>query len=280
MEKQTLQKIKKVGGVLLNVLLWLFVAFSVVVTVITVSANANKKNVPVLGGKCYLSVQSDSMNAEKPDWTTDDDVKGFKKGDLIFGKYIAENEEEISNLKVGDVITFEWDITNDGVIAPGEFNTHRIKEIKEEDGVRYFITQGDNFDYTRGMTETVYAQNVVAKYTGKKMGGVGAMLDFLGSSLGFGLCIILPLALFFIYELVVFIKAFLKIKNEGKIMISAEDEELIKRRAVEEYLRQQREKENCNNQGDKKQEPLCENNGELNEITQKTTDENTSSDNK
>ena len=60
------QKTKKVVSVVVNIILWLFVAFSVVVTIVAFSAGANAKNVPAIGGKCFLSVQSGSMDAEKP----------------------------------------------------------------------------------------------------------------------------------------------------------------------------------------------------------------------
>lgn len=233
---------KKVAGIVVNILLWLFVAFSVLVTVIAVSASSNKKNVPTVGGNCYLSVQSDSMNAGKPGWVGKDQPEGFKKGDLIIGKYIADDADAINALQKGDIITFEWDINGDGMISQGEYNTHRIVNIVEKDGViDYFETQGDNEEYSRGQTETVYASKIIAKYAGTKLGGVGTVLTALGTSLGFGLCIVLPLAVFFVYELVVFIKTVMKVKNDGKKMISAADEELIKQRAVEEYLRQQQE---------------------------------------
>lgn len=242
MEATTKQHVKKTAGIVINVLLWLFVIFAVIITVIAVSAGANKKNVPTLGGNCYLSVQSDSMNADKPSWVGSDAPNGFKKGDLLIGKYIAEDTEAMGALAVGDIITFEWDINGDGEISQGEYNTHRIVNIEKKDGnVIYIETQGDNEEYSRGKTEIVSPSGVLAKYTGKKIGGVGAVITALSSPLGFGLCIVLPLLLFFAYELFVFIRTVIKVKNEGKKVISAADEELIKQRAIEEYLRQQQE---------------------------------------
>lgn len=244
MEKTTQNKIKKICGIVVNVLLWLFVIFSVCITVIAVSARVNKKKVPELGGNCYLSVKSDSMNAQKPEWVGSEFPSGFKTGDLIFAKYIADAEEEISNLKIGDVITFEWDINGDGLVSQGEYNTHRIVNIVYDgDKIDYFETQGDNPTYSKGQTETVYSSKIIAKYTGKKIGGLGGVISSLSTRLGFGLCIVLPLAVFFAYELVVFIRAVLKVKNEGKKLITAADEEIIKQRAIEEYLRLQREEE-------------------------------------
>lgn len=241
-------KAKKIAGIVLNVVLWLFVAFALVVTIIAVSSTANKKNVPTIGGTCYMSVLSDSMNADKPAWATDS-YDGFKQGDLIFCDYIAEDYNAITSLKKGDIITFEWDLNNNGEKEVGEYNTHRIigfisnqnSEIQdfipENETLRYIVTQGDNKEYSNGGTENVAPGFVLAKYTGRKIGGLGAVFKFLGSKLGFGLCILLPLAIFFAYELVVFILTLVKVKNEGKKTITAEDEELIKQRAIEEYLK-------------------------------------------
>lgn len=49
----------------------------------------------------------------------------------------------------------------------------------------------------------------------------------------------MPLVIFFGYEVYVFVKTVLSVKNEGKKVITAADEELIKQRAIEEYLRSQ-----------------------------------------
>lgn len=249
MEQAQKNKVKKIVGIVVNVVLWLFVAFALVVTVVAVASTANKKGVPTVGGKCYLSVLSDSMNADKPDWVDSSAYGGFKKGDLIIGDYIAENYDEINKLQKGDIITFEWDINNNGEKELGELNTHRIvgfitdqnpamqDSVPEGERLRYVVTMGDNSEYSHGSVEQVATGFIIAKYTGKKIGGLGSAFTFLGSQLGFGLCILLPLALFFTYELVVFIRTVVKVKNDGKKMITAEDEEIIKQRAIEEYLK-------------------------------------------
>lgn len=244
MEKQVKSKAGKIAGIIVNTLLWLFVIFSVVVTVMAVSATANQKGIPSIGGSCYLAVQSGSMNAPKPDGVGADKPEGFCKGDMLIARNIAGNAEAIAALQVGDIITFEWDITGDGVIGAGEYNTHRIIEIVTKDGkIEYFKTQGDNPEYSRGQTENVYPSRILAQYTGRRIAGLGSALDFLRSSLGFGLCVLLPLALFFMYQLFVFVRALMQIRNEGKRMITAQDEEQIKARAIEEYLRRQQQGE-------------------------------------
>ena len=78
-------------------------------------------------------------------------------------------------------------------------------------------------------------------YTGTRVAGLGSVLTFLGSRLGFGLCILLPLVLFFVYQLVMFIRTLISVRNDGKKVITVADEELIKQKAIEEYLRRQAE---------------------------------------
>lgn len=234
-------KAKKIVGIVVNVILWLFVAFSVVVTIIAVSANENAKNVPTLGGKCFLYVQSDSMNAAKPAGVPENKPSGFSKGSMIIGKYIADDDKAIDALEVGDIVTYEWDINGDGVVSPGENNTHRITDIARDDSgaVVSVSTMGDNEEFSHGVSETVRRSALVAVYTGSRVPGLGSALAFLNTQLGFGLCILLPLAAFFIYQLVMFIRAVMAVKNSGKKVISAADEELIKQKAIEEYLRRQ-----------------------------------------
>ena len=234
-------KTKKIIDIVVNVVLWLFVIFSIFVTVVAVSVDKDGENVPIVGGKCYLTVLSSSMEGKKPDGIAADKPSGFNKGDLIVAKYIGKDLEAKTKLGIGDVISFRFDVNNDGKIDKGELNTHRIVDlVKDGEGnVTGYITKGDN-NLTND-ANPVYFGDIVAVYSGRRLVGIGNVLTFLSSKLGFGLCIILPLFLFFAYELFVFIKTLLTVKNEGKKVITAEDEELIKQRAIEEYLRRQQE---------------------------------------
>lgn len=252
MEKQNTNKVKKVLGIVVNVLLWLFVAFALAVTVVAASAGLSKKNVPTIGGVCYMTVMSNSMQSkQKPDWVTDDMPSGFNQWDVVIGDYIAEDWDAIKALKIGDIISFEYDVDGDGTTGAGEINTHRIKDIvyiEATGGIDFFVTQGDNeLNQSTGQTEQVLANRIVAKYTGKKIAGLGKLLYDFKKPAVFWSVIILPLAAFFVYELVVFIRAVLKIKNEGKKVITVADEELIRQRAVEEYIKRQQAAEQNGN---------------------------------
>jgi signal peptidase len=73
---------------------------------------------------------------------------------------------------------------------------------------------------------------------------MGAVADFLKSSVGFLLVVVLPMALFFLYELYNLLKIIMEQKMQkaaatASATVSAETEEEIKRRAIEEFLAQQ-----------------------------------------
>lgn len=171
-------KAKKTVNIVINVVLWVFVAFCLFVTIIAVSASANAKNVPTVGGKCFLNVQSDSMNAKKPDGVPDNKPSGFGKGNLLVSNYIATSDSAIDALEVGDIITFEYDIDGDGRISKGEYNTHRITEIERNKSGRIVSvkTMGDNVEFSRGHEETVRRDAIIAVYTGTRVAGLGSVL--------------------------------------------------------------------------------------------------------
>ncbi|MBR1739702.1 MAG: signal peptidase I [Ruminococcus sp.] len=206
----------KILKIVFNVLAWVLLIFALLITMVVFSSNKNN-DVANLFGYIPLTVESDSM------------LPKFKTGDLI----ICKEVDDVYDLKEGDVITF-WTIINGNKVK----NTHRIVEIVDTDNSRSFITRGDNNDAN---DETnVRAGDVIAKWTNIKVSGFGKVMDFLGTRKGFFICIIIPMALFFLFELYKFIATLVEIKKPA---ISEEDEEEIKRRAIEEYLASQKEKE-------------------------------------
>ena len=70
------------------------------------------------------------------------------------------------------------------------------------------------------------------------------MINFLRSRLGFFICIVLPLILFFLYELYNFINI-LVTERAKKAPVAKETEEEIKRRAIEEYIKSQQAAQNA-----------------------------------
>ena len=251
MENTKKPSVKKVLSIVGNTLLWLFVAFAIVITVIVFATNNSKTeddSLSSIGGLAIVTISSDSMSKSPnaADYQAGgrlEGKKGFKKGSLIFVNKLTDAEK--AQLAVGDVITFDsgMDLNGDGV--GNDINTHRIIEKYEVNDVLYFVTQGDHNDSPDGEFEAlptphntkaggyiVPAASILGKWNGKKIGGVGKFLDFLKTRAGFFIVIILPLIAFFLYELIRFI--FVVISLKGK---KTEDE--IRMRVMEEILRAQ-----------------------------------------
>ncbi len=220
MTTETKQKTKKVLGIVGNVVVWLFVAFSIFTTVLVFTAQGNRDGVPDIFGKSLITIQSNSMSPT------------YKKGDLVFMTKLSDKDRE--NLKKGDIITYRVDLDGDGKL---ELNTHRIDGFDE---VGWIITKGDN-EKTNATVDDyrTHPDAVVGKCTDNgKLAGVGNVIEFLGSSVGFFVCIVLPLILFFLYEMYNFISIVVS-ERAKRTPVSKETEEEIKKRAIEEYLKSQ-----------------------------------------
>ncbi len=214
---------KTVVKVIANVLVWIVLILALLITIIVFSSGRNN-GVANLLGYIPMTVESDSM---KPT---------FAKDELIMCKEI----DDVYSLQKGDVITF-WTIIDGQKVK----NTHRIVDITEIDGSRSFVTRGDNNQIDD--TIPVLPGDVIGKWTEFKIGGFGKVMNFLRTKKGFFICIVIPMAVFFLVELYKFIVTLIELK---KPELSEEDEEEIKKRAIEEYLAQQK-KEQSGDSSDK-----------------------------
>lgn len=141
----------------------------------TTLATKDDGSVSNLGGFTPMTVQSDSMSPT------------FDQGDLIVIKTC-----DTSKLQVGDIVTFHTIIDNQYAL-----NTHRIESIDELNGMRSFTTKGDNNDVAD--THIISDGDIVGQYV-FKIPGMGKVMDFLSSTWGFLIVIVLPMLLFFIYQ--------------------------------------------------------------------------------
>ncbi len=224
MTQETKAKAKKIGGIIGNVLLWIFFAFACIVTIITIIGQSSKDGIPEVFGTSLMTIETPSMEPT------------YKVGDLVFLEKKSEAELR-EMLEPGMIITYHApiDINGDGNV--GDLNTHRVDEI---DGL-YIYTQGDNNE-VRDDYFIFYGDIVGICTEDGKIGGIGNVIRFLRTPLGFFLCIVLPLVLLFLYEMYNFITVLVS-ERAKKAPVSAEAEEDIKRRAIEEYLRAQAEAE-------------------------------------
>ena len=205
---------KKVLKIVVNVLAWILLIFALIVTILVFSSSKNN-GVSSLFGFIPMTVESPSMEPT------------FKQDDLI----VVKEVDDVASLKKDDVITY-WTFINNQRVK----NTHRIVEINYNDGaVMNFITRGDANSVDDDTP--VAAKDVIGKWNNFRIPGFGKVMRFLQTRTGFFICIVIPMALFFLFELYKFIMTIIELK---KPTLSDEDEEEIKRRAVEEYLAAQK----------------------------------------
>ncbi len=175
-------KKKKIGNIIISVILILIIIFGIFCS-FTAFVSKSGSGVPSIFGIRPFAIQTESMEPF------------FCKGDLIIDKVV----KDYNDLKIGDVITFWTVIQGERVL-----NSHRIIEIQDNGNYLSFVTKGDNNAYEDSMT--VHQSEIVGKYAAR-IKGMGSAIDFLQTSKGFLLVIVLPCALFFIYELINFFRA-------------------------------------------------------------------------
>lgn len=180
--------LKKTGTIVISVLLWVIILVAALYAFTTMATRDNQ-NVSDIMGYTPLVVKSDSM------------APTFRAGDLIFIKKC-----DTSTLKEGDIICFHTIIDNEYAL-----NTHRIKKIEESGDARSYTTLGDN---NNGVTDThiISDGDIVGKYVGH-LQNAGKVMDFLSSSMGFLIVIVLPMLLFFIYQVYNLIMISIRLKK-------------------------------------------------------------------
>jgi len=241
---------KKALKITLSVLAWILLIFALLITIMVFTSDKNN-GVPSLFGRSPLTVESGSMEPT------------FKKGDLIIAKEI----DNINELKEGDVISF-W--TNEIVDGEKVINTHRIVEVKDENGTKSFRTKGDN--NKENDSYLVFQGDIIGKWTGTRLPVFGKIMKFLKTKTGFLVCILIPMAIFFLFELFKLIMVIVQMKQQPAALTESDEEE-IKKRAIEEYLAEQnklKEKENAQT------EPDAETKSDEQASEEKTTAQDTS----
>ena len=179
---------KKILKVILDVIIWVVIILAASVTLITLTSR--EKGVSKIFGYVPLNIQTGSMEPT------------ILKGDLI----ITKAYDGKSELKEKDVISFFAMEENTKIIK-----THRIKSVLTVNGMTSYVTQGDN--NTGEDQQQVAPGDIISVWTGTRIPVLGSILTFLKTKVVFFVCIILPLAAFFIYQLYKFIMLLLDYKK-------------------------------------------------------------------
>ena len=219
---------RRVLNVIIDVLIVALFAISLLVVALALTSRST--GIPNIAGYTLFSVQTDSMEPT------------IMTGDLMISQ-IGDSDDVY---EVGDVVTFQMFVDRTRIL-----NSHRIVDIEEVNGVTYYMTKGDNA-IGQDATE-LSAGDIVAKWSGKKLSGMGTVMDFLQTQKGFFLCVLLPLIVFFLVMLYGFIKNLIAY-NRDKAMEAAagtvqELTEEQKRKAIEEYLAGQKAQNSADTDG-------------------------------
>ena len=205
--------LKRAGTVVLSVILWAIILIAALYAFTTMATRDNQ-NVANIFGYTPLTVQSDSM------------VPTFAAGDLIFIKKC-----DPATLEEWDIICFHTIIDNEYAL-----NTHRIESIESVGDARSYTTIGDN---NNGITDqhVISDGDIVGKYVGH-LAGFGKVMDFLSSSMGFLIVIILPMMLFFIYQIYHLITISIRLKRALAVE-NARAAEMARMEAAQRMMPQQ-----------------------------------------
>lgn len=215
-----INSIKRIVNIIVDILVVLILIVSILVVMLSLTSKSS--GVPNIFGIAPLSVQTESMEDT------------INPGELIFCTLTEIDDEFQKN----DIVTFPIELNGEKVL-----NTHRIVEVVKDQNITYYKTQGDNKETNPEPDKDLQTSStIVAKYTGTKIPGLGNVLSFIRTQLGFFLCILLPMIIFFIYEAVRVVMNLLAYNKEKAfeeaqaVVNNSELTEEQKQKAIEEYL--------------------------------------------
>ena len=236
-----------------NVVFYALIIFLFLFSLMNIRGGNGTESFPNIFGRGFLSVQSDSMQRDEkktiyPEWNTYE-IGGFTTGDLLNVKTF--NKSDADKLKVGDVITFKWNINGRPVL-----NTHRIVEVFKVDGViDHFVTQGDKMAQTiryksdasnaemtnwenNDIIQIVKPDNIVGVVTSVNA-GAGKILDTIQKNWLF--IFVIPIIVLLVIEVFLVVRNIMILRGEKNKLELADSKEamLAEVEAEKEKMRQE-----------------------------------------
>jgi len=182
-----------------------------------ISTTSQKTGVATLFGYTIHTIPTDSMEDT------------IMTGDLIICKVNDGN----MTFEIGDVVTYKTIVANQYI-----YKTHRIVESNTIYDTVYYYTQGDNEENQDG--GNIVAGDIIDKWNGFRIPLMGSVISYMKSGTGFFVCLVIPVALFFLFYLYKFIKNFKEYTEEkNAVEIAKAKEEMTeeqKQKIIEEYL--------------------------------------------
>lgn len=224
----------KVLKILRSIITWAFVVLAVCMMVFTVVSVStfDRADRNLFGYKAFI-VLSDSMSK------TD-----FDAGDLVLVK-----EVDPSTLKEGDIIAY----TSQNTANFGETVTHKIRSlVTDAEGNPGFVTYGTTTD-TDDETVVTY-EYILGKYQ-TNIPKVGKFFQFLKTTPGYIVCILIPFLILILIEGIRCITLFKKYKAEQQAELQAERDKIEAERAetqrmMQELLAMKKEMQESQNQSE------------------------------
>ena len=215
---------KKALDTILTVVLVIVLVLVGLISIMLISSSANNGVASVFGYSPIVLYDTKSMEPT------------FGANDLIIIK-----EQDTSNLKEGDIISFWGFVDNERSII-----THRIVDVVTlKDGSFVYRTKGDNPNQIVDQDpNNIYRQpdicpeDVIGVYV-THIGGFGKVLNFIKTPNGILICFVIPLALLLFWQIARVIRLIIKMNHDKQDEKAAEMSEEEKKRVIEEYLRAQ-----------------------------------------
>ena len=206
---------KKALQITKTVLVWLVVAIAVGMMIFTlISVNTFDQTDRNIFGFKFFIVTSDSMSA------TD-----FEAGDIAVSRNV-----DPATLKEGDIITFLSQDPN----SFGEVITHKIRRLTTDvNGRPGFVTYGTTTDTD---DETIVTHEyVVGQYVGR-IPKVGSFFQFLKTTPGYIICILVPFLLLILSQGLNCVRLFRRYKKEQMDEMKAERAKIEEERAESQRM--------------------------------------------
>ena len=214
---------KNVLNTVINILIIAVLVVSILVA--TLALTSKSSGISNIFGYTFQVIVSDSMSGGNPDY----EGGNFAKGDVIIGKVVKNQENQNpEEFEVGDIVTYKGFLQNNEHLGE-QLICHRITDVQAIKEMPVYQTWGDNRQLCQipdqaEVVDYVIPQQIVAKFytddfKGITIKGVGKIYEFINSQLGFFLCILLPMIIFFLYVLITVVVNFVEYKK------AKEDEE-------------------------------------------------------
>lgn len=227
-------KLKKILSNLINIFLIIFIIVASVSMVIAVlSKKGGDDGVSIFGKKIFF-VKSSSMEKNSLTDVSNFEIKDIPVKSAIFVEAIPTKKEEkdiwLSNLEVGDVLTFKFVYTKQEII------THRITNINKKTTGGYIIRlEGDNKNYDANVISQVIDTSkedspnyIIGKVKGVNY-GLGVLIYALKSPVGLILIVIIPSLVIATLEIIRIVTIVKGDKKDREAIKSLEKDDEIKK---------------------------------------------------